>query len=413
MSAGCQQMSAGFDAGFDPKTPQNLFAHIKEWITSSSGSFTTEQIDREFCLTSRADKNNRAKCLARCAEKKLVNKDKRIKGKYHIINSTLDMIDIFNVNETPFSLKLPFEIDRYVSIPKKAIIILAGSSNAGKTALILNTLKLNLSQEYKKLYLMSEMGSGEYVDRLRRFTDVEFKEWAKVSAAERTFDFNGAIEHHNPDGLTCIDFLEEVDGEYFKISTDIRNIYDSLGEGVSIIAIQKKSDSDYARGGQATAEKARLYMSVDLITVLDRSIICALKIIKNKRFVERNLQGHEIHFEITGGAEINPVSTWMRCDPGERERCKAIYENSTPTVSEGNAVYQFKTESGKIVGLNSSDHDKWAERFKPMNLHNILVRLSDSSFKKPWVNEKRWFFQISGIIEKEFRNFQHQAGGTN
>ena len=42
--------------------------------------------------------------------------------------------------------------------------------------------------------------------------------------------------------MTCVDFLEDVGGDFFKIPSDIRAIYDSLGDGVAIIAIQKKTD---------------------------------------------------------------------------------------------------------------------------------------------------------------------------
>jgi hypothetical protein len=123
-----------------------------------------------------------------------------------------------------------------------------------------------------------------------------------------------------------VDFLEDVGGDFFKIPSDIRAIYDSLGDGVAIIAIQKKTDSDYARGGQGTAEKSRLYMAVDLITSLDHSIICSLKIVKNKRYVNRNLQGHEIHFRIQGGAQIEAVSSWLKSTDVDRIKYRVKYE---------------------------------------------------------------------------------------
>ena len=412
LSAGCQQdgfsvssvsrisvSPAGHD---DTKTPKNLAVEIKEWILNSGGYFTVEQVDREFCLTSRTEKNNRAQVLTMCVNKKLVKKDKRIKGKYHVINSDLPIIDIFNTDETAFKIRLPFYLDQYVSIPKKAIIIIAGSSNAGKTALILNILKLNLSQQYKKLYLMSEMGTGEYVDRLKKFDDVQFPDWKNIQASERTSDFDGAIEHHNRDGLTCIDFLEEVDGEYFKIPTDIRDIYDSLGEGIAVIAIQKKSDTDYARGGQATAEKARLYMAVDLITVLDRSIVCALKIIKNKRFVGRNLQGHEIHFKIHSGSKIEPLCDWVRSSVVDRNNCKSSYEKADANQPKDNTemTFEFKTISGKTVGLTKNDYLRWKASYSNIDLDEQLEELANSSYRKSWFTEKDWFFSISGILNK-------------
>ena len=384
------------------KKAYNLASCIREWLTNSSGSFTAEQIDREFCLTTRKEKLNRATILHRYINKKLISSDRAIKGKYQILNPDLDVVDIFSADETAFSLTLPFHLDHFVSIPKKAIVIIAGSSNAGKTALMLNILKLNLTQPYKKLYLMSEMGVGEYVDRLKKFDDINFNDWKNILASERTVDFNGAIEHHNKDGLTCIDFLEEQEGEYFKISSYIRNIYDSLGDGVGIIAIQKKTDTDYARGGQATAEKARLYMSVDFLTVQNNSIICALKIIKNKRFVQRNLQNHEIHFKIEHGAKIEAITEWTRCSDINRKNCIAEYDQISRETKKPDASHShsFKTTEGEMVYLRESDFEIWKNRFKNLDIDVVLDNVCEQTYKKSWLEKKHWFFQLNGYLTK-------------
>jgi len=335
-------------------------------------------------------------------EKKLINKDKRIKGKYNILDDVLITVDIFNTEETTFDIKPPFDLHQHVSIPKKAIIVIAGSFNAGKTALILNILKLNLSQKYKRLYLMSEMGSGEYIDRLKTFGDVPFQDWSKVTASERSHDFNGAIEHHNKDGLTCIDFLEEVEGEYFKIPTDIRNIYDSLGDGVAIIAIQKKTDTDYARGGQATAEKARLYMSVDFLTVAPQSIICALKIIKVKKYIGRNIQGHEIHFQISEGSKIEPVSEWMKCANVDRKLCCSRYLQPDSYKKRASTyLYEFKVDSGLLKGINQKNYDQWKTSFTNLNIDEALEEIANDSYRNPFLKVDGWFWQVSKILSKK------------
>jgi hypothetical protein len=386
------------------KKPYNLAALIVEFITNSSGSFTADQIDRELCLTTRNEKVNRAMCLNRCIKNYLIEADRRVKGKYHILNRNLDIINIDSVDESPFDVIMPFDLHKYVSIPKKSIIVIAGSSNAGKTSIALNILKLNLRQQFNKLYLMSEMGAGEYVERLKRFDDVKFSDWKKVTAAERSHDFNGAIKHHNPDGLTCIDFLEEVDGEYFKIPTDIRAIYESLNEGIAVIAIQKRTDQEYARGGQATTEKARLYVTVDHITTLDHSIVCALKILKLKRPMQKNLQGHEIHFKIHSGAKIEPLGEWMRSEPGLREKLKVIYEAPNRDKFEqrkDNYAFKFKTETGNIIGVNHVDFSQWSLNYPNIDVSKECKRLSDASFQgRLKLRDKGWIYQILGIIGK-------------
>lgn len=117
-------------------SPYNLAAHIEEWIVNSTGSFTVDQLDREFCLTTREQKNNRSKCLSIYKEKRLIKKDKTIKGKWHVLDSSVEWVDLDKEDEAPFPIILPFDLHEKVSIPRKSVIILAGSTNAGKTALL-------------------------------------------------------------------------------------------------------------------------------------------------------------------------------------------------------------------------------------------------------------------------------------
>jgi hypothetical protein len=393
---------------FRDKTDQkvyNLAAEIKIWLENSTGSFTSDQIDREFCLVSRRDKQNRSRILARacaCAFPQ-IKKHKNIPGKYEIIDKSLNTIDIFNVSEEPFDIHLPFQLHQFCSLPKKCIVVLAGSGNAGKTAIALNIAKLNLHRPYKKYYLASEMGGGEIVDRLRRFKDIPFCDWGQMTIAERSHDFASVVEAHNPDGLTFVDYLEEIDGEYNKITSQIRAIYDALGNGVAIIGIQKRTDQDFARGGQGTAEKSRLYVSVDTITVIDNQPICAIKIIKMKRWKQRNLNFHELHFKIIHGAEIEVLNDWMILKPGERERYKGIYESKNPERKKEQVdkwLFTFKTVSGKLVGVDHETFEAWQETYSNINLTASLTRISQSSMKNAWLKDK-WIWQLIGMLEKE------------
>ena len=122
--------------------------------------------------------------------------------------------------------------------------------------------------DYEKIYLMSEMGSGEYKDRILKFGDSPLLWKQKIKAAAKSYGFNGIIKHYNPNGLTCIDYLEEIEGEYFKMASSIRDIYDSLNQGVAVVAIQKKESSKFARGGESTAGKSRLYLSYSKLICL-------------------------------------------------------------------------------------------------------------------------------------------------
>lgn len=385
----------------------NLHALIGEWIKNSSGYFTVDQLDREFCLKTRAEKLGRSRSLQVYKEKDIIKKDKTIKGKWFVIDSSIDWVDLEKADDTPFNIVLPFDLHERVVIPTKSIIVLAGSSNAGKTTFAMNTLKLNFDQDYPKVYLMSEMGSGQYKRRVLGFGDSLALWNSKIRAAERSFDFESAIQNHNPNGLTCIDFLEEVDGEYFKIPTSIRNIYDALGTGCALIAIQKKNQSQYGKGGEATREKACLYIILDLLCVLEsedeRSIFCSLKLDKVKESVTGNMEGKELHFRIDRGAKMTMVMDWTYSSKVNRTKC--IQEYMVPGASVSKTEFTFITKEGGLVTLFRRDYEAWKNAYHNFDLDAELNRVSDQCNRKSWLRKGHWTWQLGQHLDEKEREF--------
>lgn len=376
----------------------SLATLIKDWVINSGGSFTNDQIDREFCLKTRTEKNNRSQCLYILQKQNLIKKDISLKGKWHVVDSKIDWIDLDAVNEEYFKINLPFGLHEKLAIGRRGIIIVAGSSNAGKTTIILDTLKRNMEQPYDMVYLFSEAGEDEYKMRVRR-TGVDMDEWkGRVKAAERSRDFNDVVANHNRNGLTAIDYLEEIDGEYYKIPSAIRSIYDALGTGVAMIAIQKKSDSEYARGGEATTEKCRLYMAVDYLCTLEHAIVCAVKLKKVKVSLDENMNNKELHFKIEHGSQITPLTDWMDASKVNRTQCILEYQGNACTNKD--AVYTFMTIEGKEVGLNQRDYDAWKSRYTTFDLDEELERQSRFSRSKPWLHKKNWFHALGGWLDK-------------
>ena len=304
----------------------NLTAEIREWLKDSTGSFTVADIDREFGLTTRQDKQRRSTALKEIKNKNYIIRDRRVAGRWHIVNTELNFIDLEAEDESPFKLSLPLDLSQIVTIPPKSIIVLAGSPNSGKTCLALNTLRANMG-EHRLLYLMSEMGGSEYKQRVLAFGD-DLGLWKEyVKAAPLSSGFDGAIKHHNPNGITIIDFLEEIEGEYYRISSDIRAIYDSLGDGVAIICLQKKSNALFGRGGEATTEKARLYVTLDTLSHQPGSTIASLRIGKAKSYPGSNPNNKERHFRIIRGHQIKPLSSWMYCHEQDRAAWVTKYQH--------------------------------------------------------------------------------------
>ena len=50
--------------------------------------------------------------------------------------------------------------------------------------------------------------------------------------------------------------------DFYRICGRIKAVFDRLRHGIAIIAIQKNTNTDIGRGGSATLEKPRLYLSM-------------------------------------------------------------------------------------------------------------------------------------------------------
>lgn len=296
----------------------NLTAAIGEFIENTTGSFTNADIDRELRLVLRQDKKRRSDALRKKEEEKRIQKDRRVSGRWHVLKADLEFVDLEAADDAPFPVRLPLGLDEIVSIPPGAIIVLAGSSNAGKTTLALNLLRMNFDEETRLMYLMSEMGPTEYRQRVDLFGDSLAAWQQNVKAASLSANFNAAIAEHNRDGITVVDYLEDVDAEYYRIPSDIRAIYDALGTGVAVVCLQKKAGAAHGKGGEATMEKSRLYLSLDCLAHQPRSTICALKIQKAKSYPGDNPNGKERHFKIIRGHQIVPLGGWQYCNDNQR-----------------------------------------------------------------------------------------------
>ena len=161
--------------------------------------------------------------------------------------------------------------------------------------------------------------------------------------AERPSDHADPISNLNPDGVTFVDYLEAPNGDFTMLRNSIREIYDALDTGVAIVAIQKKTSSEYGVGGEGTLEKARLALNLDKLLVPDRGkpeVISACKIVKSKMPCEgqSNPEGKETHLLIEN-TKITQMGPWQHVNfeqrndlvNGYRRRCGERKDSSCPT----------------------------------------------------------------------------------
>ena len=192
---------------------------------------------------------------------------------YRIIDKTIEEIDWLNADQTQvFKLQMPYGVDDksqfgfedYISIPPKGIVLIAGTSNEGKTAFCLNLLVLNMDA-YNSTYFTNEYTGIGLKRRLNPFSD-----WCELTNGDGNAKFKAILRYDNyqdvidPDGLNIIDYLDvNAEAEYFKLVPYIKRIQRNLKSGIAIIALQKPPNRPDAFGGSNLRGAASLYLAID------------------------------------------------------------------------------------------------------------------------------------------------------
>ena len=183
----------------------------------------------------------------------------------------------------------------------KAIIVVAGATNSGKTAFFLNFIKMNMDKFEEFHYFNSETSAQAFRKRLDKYGEpISFWE-KKLKVVDRASNYSDVIK---PNGINIIDYLELDPEKTFKVSEYIRDIFNKLDQGIALIGIQKATNASFGRGGEFTLEKAQLAISMDY----DKAKIVKCKSPKGNF----NYHNAVIDFSIPGGCYIVEKSGWKR-----------------------------------------------------------------------------------------------------
>ncbi|MDG7041502.1 MAG: bifunctional DNA primase/polymerase [Nitrososphaerota archaeon] len=281
------------------KTQQEPLAkRIEDWIASTAGWFDTLEIDRELGIISTTAKNNRREIMLRLIAKGIVERHQKIAKQFRYINKKMVSLS-FKTAATQgiLPIKWPMGIERYVNLFPSNEVVIAGSPNAGKTALLLNFIYLN-QDTFPIYYFCSEMGDVELRNRLEQFPGMSIEDW-KFEAIDRVSDFADVIV---PDCINVIDYLE-ITTELYLVNTHLTSIAHKLGSGLAVVALQKKQGASFGRGQEFGLEKPKLYLS------MDRG---KLQIVKAKSWANKKVDpcNLEISFKILGGCQFEITNGW-------------------------------------------------------------------------------------------------------
>ena len=290
----------------------------KDWLATASGEFSDFTFARDQGIQ---DAELRDEVLANLRELGLIEPSGRKRGCYCTVADNCPRIDWQTATDDWFPLWLPLGIGELAGTRKKNIIVIAGETNAGKTAFVLNMAYKNLSKNHGKhrqvWYFNSEMGGDELRGRLLNI-DRDVDHWDGFEPFERVRDFHQVIR---PEGLNIIDYME-ITQDFSLVADWITKIHSRLTTGVAVVCLQKKKTEDTGRGGEFTLEKCRLGLALSY-----NHGVNACKIVKCKNPVGvTNPQGQERDFEIVRGADISPVSEWRWMTAAERKAKWKSYE---------------------------------------------------------------------------------------
>lgn len=291
-----------------------LVIRAKQLLTDlSPGEFSAFGFGKELGLSSTPDVLNMVLCdlvkdgiIEPCGSKR---------GQYRVVQNECREMDWHNAVTAYYPISLPLKIHEMCGVQKKNVIIVAGETNAGKTAFAVDTIHQNLrcnggSHEQIRLY-NSEMGDGELRQRVMTL-DNRPGAWTGFRAFERSRDFHQVID---PNGFNVIDYLE-VANDFFRVAEWIQRIHERLNEGIAIICLQKPKGKDVGRGGEFSLEKARL-----AISLFYNHGIHSCKIVKCKLplGLHGNPQGMECDYCLEKGGRPVRKESWRYLT--EKERC--------------------------------------------------------------------------------------------
>lgn len=273
--------------------PELTRLEVENWVTTTEGEyFTQKELDEGVGIGSEKGKTTRRQIIKRLLRANLIEKHPSRLFVYRMADNQAPVIDwqaadISNI----VPVKWPFQLEDWVTIYPKNIIVIAGTFNAGKTAFCLNFIALNqhrpeLSHLLPMEYFNSEMGPEEMKLRLSKF---KVSDWSFV-ARERSSQFAKVI---SPNRINVIDFLEITDN-FYLVAQEISEIFDKLDRGICLIAIQKKTGATMGRGAEFSLEKPRLYLSLDP---------SELTIVKGKNWAIEgiNPNNQKFRFKLVGG----------------------------------------------------------------------------------------------------------------
>lgn len=299
---------------------------LKSWLElQGNGTFTIADVFQQLGIRDQYDREQVLLGLKALRDGGFIEQAGKAASTFRKVSRDTCEIDLASDEQgAVIPMHLLFGLKRNVEIRQKNVIVIAGESNAGKTAFLFNTVFMN-QYIHKFRYITSEMTADEINSRIKNMgcTPEKFTTFCKFYS--KTHDYADAID---PQGINIVDFLEVYE-DFYRVGAEIKKIFDRLTTGCAFIALQKKRGEMFGRGGEFTIEKARLAISLFTHGHLKNGVVGSAMITKCKNFIPGcNPDHQEIFYVLRDGY---------------------LYENRLHGVFEGNQRYFNEKDRKKLI----------------------------------------------------------------
>jgi hypothetical protein len=280
---------------------------VRGWVFMAKGKFKLFDMLKETGINTASDIVT-AKIVIQDLEFEGVIKADKHNGVYVKTNITLDKMKRVE-NRTPdIDLWLPFNLHDKAVVIRGALIIVAGVSNSGKSAFLLNFTEKN-KDKHKIRYVSSEWSNEERDIQLEDF-GADIDEWDKKVDFYAKKDVSSSFDNYiDPENITIIDYFESYE-DYGAIAGALRDISDKLTTGIAIVAMQKKAGHNHAYGGEGTVNRSQLYINIDFNELDPRKRIATIRKLKKAKDRKYSIEHLSCEFEYDGKGRIVDQTGW-------------------------------------------------------------------------------------------------------
>ena len=193
------------------------------------------------------------------------------RGKYRFIDKEVKFVEWENAEVRPIEgLVYPYDVERsdgfgfedYVILYPGDLIVIAGNSNAGKTAWCLNFLVNNMDK-FKCRFITNELGDKQkFKARISSFDWVDVLDKngkGKFEVIKRYTSWQDIIL---PDAINIVDWINLAGDRSYDIGMILQSIQ-AKSPLLGVIAIQKSEGNPLGRGKDFSRDLASLYLTID------------------------------------------------------------------------------------------------------------------------------------------------------